>query len=259
MRKYIRQLEKNQFTTVRGTAIPKLKTTHAQNKKLKELKTRAQKALYFSKLFGLELDCLWLKDPESSKTFTVDFNPEKSASTDTAWYTSSSNTTSTLLPDEQSQPAVHTSCQGEKQYVKLSEDDKSRVEGILHLIDKFGVGDEFIHQLSMVVGMPKPYLFKQCQKELNKDCIISTTPGKAPGAQYSFKQLLAEEVKYMVGKNIVYNITRIKRAFWLANWSFTICPWVHADDSWCAIVKEEIGITSASVKHFQRHIFLLLV
>ena len=28
--------------------------------------------------------------------------------------------------------------------------------------------------------------------------------------------------------NIIYNITWIKRAFWLANWSFTICPWVHA-------------------------------
>ena len=192
---------------------------------MKELKTRAQKALYFSKLFGLELDCLRLKDPDSSKTCTVDFNTDKSAcfgaSLDTAKGgttfdtplagplldtppCSSNDTSSTLLP-EQSQPAVHTSCQSETQYAKLSEDDKSRVEGILYLIDKFGVGDEFIHQLSMVVDeMPKSYLFKQCRKELNKDCVISTTPGKAPGAQYSFKQLLAEQVKYMVGNNIVF-------------------------------------------------------
>ena len=93
MRKYIRQLEKDQFTTVRGTAIPKLKTTQAQNKKLKELKTRAQKALYFSKLFGLELDCLRLKDPESSKTFTIDFNPEKSACIGASIDTSQGGTT----------------------------------------------------------------------------------------------------------------------------------------------------------------------
>ena len=65
MKKYIKQLEKDQFTKVRGIAVPKLKTTQAQKRKLKEIKTRAQKALHFSRLFGLELDCLRLKDPDS--------------------------------------------------------------------------------------------------------------------------------------------------------------------------------------------------
>ena len=74
MIKYIRQLEKDQFCQVRGTAIPKLKSTQAENKKLKELKSRAQKALHFSRLFGLEVDCLKLKDQDSSKTYTVEFN-----------------------------------------------------------------------------------------------------------------------------------------------------------------------------------------
>jgi len=74
MKKYIRELENDQFSKVRGTAIPKLKTSQAQNKKMKELKTRVQEGLYFSKLFGLELDCLRLKDPDTSKTHTVDFN-----------------------------------------------------------------------------------------------------------------------------------------------------------------------------------------
>ena len=74
MKKYIRELENDQFSKVRGTAIPKLKTSQAQNKKMKELKTRVQEGLYFSKLFGLELDCLRLKDSDTSKTHTVDFN-----------------------------------------------------------------------------------------------------------------------------------------------------------------------------------------
>ena len=69
----------NWFSNVTGTAIPKLKTAQAQKKKLKELKTGTQKALYFSKLFGLELDCLRLKDPDSSKSYTVDFNIANSA------------------------------------------------------------------------------------------------------------------------------------------------------------------------------------
>jgi len=74
MKKYIRQLEKDQFSQVRGTGIPKLKSTQVQNKKLKEFKSKAQKALHFSTLFGLELDYLKLKDPDSSKTFTVEFH-----------------------------------------------------------------------------------------------------------------------------------------------------------------------------------------
>ena len=86
-----------------------------------------------------------------------------------------------------------------RQYSKLSDDDKAKVEGILYLIDKFGVGDEFMYELSMVVdGLPKSYLFKQCRTDLNMGCIITSTPGRAPGAQYSFKQLLADRVKHMV-------------------------------------------------------------
>ena len=216
MKKYIKHLEKDQFSKVRGTGIPKLKTAQAQNKKLKELKTRAQKALYFSKLFGLELDCLRLKDPDSSKIYTVDLNTAKSAcfkasptdipqdgnspgtqSVDTLPF--STDTLSTPSAQEQSHTSNQTACPSDTQYAKLSEDDKAKVESILYLIDKFGVGDEFIHELSMTVdGMPKSYLIKQCRKDLNSGCVIKSTPGKAPGAQYSFKELLVEQIKHMV-------------------------------------------------------------
>ena len=67
-------------------------------------------------------------------------------------------------------------------------------------MDKFGVGDDFIHELSMVVDdFPiKSYLIKQCRSELNKQAKITTTPGLAPGAQYSFKELLTDKVRDMV-------------------------------------------------------------
>ena len=301
MKKYIKQLEKDQFTKVRGIAVPKLKTTRAQKRKLKEIKTRAQKALHFSKLFGLELNCLRLKDPDSSKMYTVDFYTENSpeygplpnVSKDNTFPDtppdgqalpntppgglqpdtspgglqpdtppgglqpdtspgglrpdtppgglqpdtppgglqpdtppgglqpdtppggllpdtppggllldtppSSFNTLQTPSANKQSHLSNQTSCQSETQYSKLSDDDKAKVEGILYLIDKFGVGDEFMHELSMVVdGLPKSYLFKQCRTDLNMGCIITSTPGRAPGAQYSFKQLLADRVKHMV-------------------------------------------------------------
>lgn len=158
----------------RGAGIPKLKSRQAQNRKLKLLKTRAQKALEFVKIFGLDLHFMKLKDPESSQTFTVDFE----------------DTTQTEVPNVPEK----------SKYESLSKEDKTTVESILFLMDKFGVSDEFVHELSMVIqDFPiKSYLNKQCRSNLNKQVKITTTPGLAPGAQHSFKLLLAEKVKDMV-------------------------------------------------------------
>lgn len=80
MKKYIKRLENDQFKKVRGTSIPEITTTQARNRKLKELKTRAQKALHFCTLFGLELDHLRLKDPKTPHTYTVKLTTETPAS-----------------------------------------------------------------------------------------------------------------------------------------------------------------------------------
>ena len=83
-------------------------------------------------------------------------------------------------------------------------------------MDKFGVGDEFVHELSMsVADFPiKSYLIKQRRAELNRQVKITTTPGLAPGAQYSFKLLLKERIKDMVGtsprKKMVSYLTNIQ-------------------------------------------------
>ena len=63
------------------------------------------------------------------------------------------------------------------------------------------LGDEFVHELSMsVTHFPiKSYLIKKRRAELNRQVKITTTPGLAPGAQYSFKSLLKQRIKDMVG------------------------------------------------------------
>ena len=72
--KQIANLEKQLLGELpRGAAIPELKTHQSQNRKLKQLKRRTQKALQFVELFGLELECLKSRDPGCSNTFTVDF------------------------------------------------------------------------------------------------------------------------------------------------------------------------------------------
>ena len=104
MKKYIKQLEKDQFTKVRGIAVPKLKTTQAQKRKLKENKTRAQKALHFSKLFGLQPNCLRLKDPDSSKMYTVDVHTENSPECGASPNVSKDDTLPDTPPDDPALP-----------------------------------------------------------------------------------------------------------------------------------------------------------
>ena len=177
--KYIDKLQNESLGINRGAGIPDLKTKQAKNRKLKELKTRAQKALNFVKIFGLDLQLLKLKDPNSTDSFSIDFS-----------------TTNHSNPQQE-----HGGVASQKsKYEKLHPDDKNTVESILFLMDKFGVGDEFIHELSMAVDdFPvKSYLIKQCRSDLNKQVNISTTPGLAPGAQYSFKELLTDKVRDMV-------------------------------------------------------------
>ena len=79
-----------------------------------------------------------MKDPGSSNTFTVDFKSNHFS-------------------------AQARSDQNITQYDKLSNDDKVTVESIPYLMDKFGVGDEFVHELTMSVAkFPiKSYLIKQ--------------------------------------------------------------------------------------------------
>jgi len=67
--KYIDRLQNESLGTHRGAGIPDLKTKQAKNRKLKELKTRARKALNFVEIFGLDLQLLKLKDPNSTDSF----------------------------------------------------------------------------------------------------------------------------------------------------------------------------------------------
>ncbi|CAB3989234.1 Hypothetical predicted protein [Paramuricea clavata] len=66
-------------------------------------------------------------------------------------------------------PNKTTDQASDKGFDALSDDDKSKVEKVLFLLDRFCVGDHFYHELSMVInGLPKSYLVKQRRDQLNK-------------------------------------------------------------------------------------------
>ncbi|EDO30267.1 predicted protein, partial [Nematostella vectensis] len=81
--------------------------------------------------------------------------------------------------------------QGTNQYDRLSDDEKGQVQEVLFLLDKYCVGDNFYHELSMISnGLPKSYLIKQCRDNYNDLCHIKDLPNNHLGSKCSFAELL---------------------------------------------------------------------
>ncbi len=103
-------------------------------------------ALWFASSFGLQLKSLTVEENDTGKVHDLKChqhvpNLEPTTSTDQSGETS----TFSSLPLE----------------------EKNMVEQILFLLDKFCVGDNFYHELSMIVnGLPRSYLVKQCRHDL---------------------------------------------------------------------------------------------
>ena len=161
--KYIEALEKgNEMLKCQGKQIHEVGSKQ-KTRKLKLLKHKAQCALWFSKTFGLEVESITFKDGDNNQ-----YNVE---------YTDS-----------------------ERGYSKLSEADRSKLEQVLFLLDKFCVGDEVFHELSISSNgsLPKSYLIKQLRSDLNKTYHIERTPGKYCGAQLDFTSTLTSHIRELL-------------------------------------------------------------
>jgi hypothetical protein len=148
----------------KGNPYDKVSYTQKQ-RKLKELKTSAEKALWFIETCGLKLDSLSLLDAKGDKVKLQFIESTKKSA-----------------------------------YNLLSEEEKDKIKAVVYIIDKFCVSDVAYHELSMSdpEGIPRSYLIKQCRNNLNEMCSISRTPGEWPGAQLSFK----DELNYHLSKQV---------------------------------------------------------
>ena len=124
-----------------------------QRRKLKELKTNVERALWFSQTFGLALNSVSFSGQDGANhTLTYEDNKNKS-------------------------------------FNDLSEEEQDKLKTVLFVLDKFCIGDAAYHELTMCSGgedLPRSYLIKQCKDDLNKLCHVTRTPGVAPGAQLDF-------------------------------------------------------------------------
>ena len=89
----------------------------------------------------------------------------------------------------------------EKSYESLSEDDKEKVKQILYITDKCCIGEAAYRELTMLPGgegLPRSYLIRQCNENLNKLCNVSRTSGQTEGVQLDFKEELENKIKEKV-------------------------------------------------------------
>ncbi|PFX29172.1 hypothetical protein AWC38_SpisGene6088 [Stylophora pistillata] len=108
-----------------------------RSRRLKELKSRAQVALWFMGSYGLELTCLKGVDQKHGKTYTNDLEHRE-----------------TLVAGSETE-------------------DDDKVEQVLYLLDEFCASDELYHELTIMCDeLPKSYLIKQktkaAQRHLHK-------------------------------------------------------------------------------------------
>ena len=137
-----------------------------RNRKIKELKTRAERALWFLETFGLALESIQMKDVNGKLT-----SMECGSNNDRL------------------------------SFQKLPEDEKDTVRALLYILDKFSVGDAAYHEISMIDDQfPRSYLNKQCRNDLNSIFHIARTPGKHPGAQMSF----TDELRRQIRKKVIF-------------------------------------------------------
>lgn len=164
---YLDKIEEQESFESNGKKISDVKERQ-QRRKLQELKTKVDRALWFAKSFGLQLSTVEFKD-DAGKPYTLEYQ---------------------LTAEKRA-----------KSYQDLSDDEKNKIRQILYITDKFCIGESAYRELTMVPGgekLPRSYLVIQCKNNLNQLCHVSRTPGKAEGAQLDFKQELINKIKQKV-------------------------------------------------------------
>ena len=112
---YIKKLGENVDFGNNGKTINEVGERH-QRRKLKELKTNVEKALWFTETFGLSLNSVTFSGKDGPK-HTLSY--EKSA---------------------------------KKSFKDLPEEEKDKLKSVLFILDKFCIGDAAYHELTMCTG-----------------------------------------------------------------------------------------------------------
>lgn len=155
---HIRKLQGCPVPTCQGKKIPELKRQQ-QVRKLKELKSGAERALWFAETFGLIPETLTLKSAASGESHVLEFHNNN----------------------------AHTS------FDNLPYEEKTKIEKLLYILDTFYVSDAAYHEIALTCesGLPSKHLIVQCRNSLSTLFTIHRCSGGVPGAYVDFEEQIA--------------------------------------------------------------------
>lgn len=142
LHKYVEELGQHVSFSVNEKTFNEI-GVRQQRRKLKELKTNVEKALWFAKTFRLDLQSVsFLDDNGTSHTLSYVGKERKG-------------------------------------YKDLPKEEQEKVRNILFIMDKFCIGEAAYHELTMFSpsnDLPKSYLIKQCRDDMKNICHVTRTP-----------------------------------------------------------------------------------
>lgn len=140
-------------------------SSRQRRRKLSQLKSSTESALWFVNSFGLELESVSLHDSSTGTPVTLT-------------YSQSSSTTPLEPYSEPTVEALHQT---------------------LYLLERFGVSDDFFHELSMVhPSLPRSYRVKQTRKTLSEGVTIKKLQSPYRGAFRPFRDCLSAAIAHEV-------------------------------------------------------------
>ncbi|XP_068703929.1 uncharacterized protein [Montipora foliosa] len=153
-----------------------------QQRLLKEMREKAQKAFWFSETYGLKLKSLEMEDT-TGRPVNLNFNSDTGVQeVNDVTYTRPSH-----KPESTS---------AYKTYETLDAEEKEKLKTILFIMDRFSISLEGYHELSQAhPSLPKKYLVESCAKFLDDQWDVKRTPGQAQGAELPLRLLLDKEIR----------------------------------------------------------------
>lgn len=132
-----------------------------QQRHLKEIREKAEQALWFAETYGLTPQSIQFKDTKGDE---ISLN----------------------LNDEQSTTS----------YENLDEEEKEKVKMILYIMDRFSISLDGYHELTQTQPeLPRTHIIESCAKTLDSKWKVTRTPGVAQGTELPLKLLLEEEIR----------------------------------------------------------------
>ena len=185
-------------------------STRGQQRQRLALKSRAQKAQWFSETFAFTLKALTFSEKTSNTEVSFNFVDETTSSavqcagSPTAVAAASSTAP---VADNNTATASRKRQRTERRYTELPEEEKEVIMKLVYLLDRFSGSDALYHELTQLYdAMPRSYMLWCYRRKLEKSFNVKQLGGSHEGAYIPTTPLLQNHICRMPAKKGVTDL-----------------------------------------------------